>query len=107
MRQFCHEICRKLIFETEVKNSHTLEDYLLAFDNFVEDKKYLENIYIQFKQNVLKAMMGQEELYEPLTAVEIIELAEKLKWKAEKKCEFDQVLFFFLIIIIIIICYFF
>lgn len=91
LRQFCHEICRKLIFETEVKNSQSLDDYLVAFDTFVQDKRYLENVYIQFKQNVLKAMIGKDETYAPLTAVEIIELAEKTRWKAEKKCEFDHV----------------
>lgn len=91
LKQFCQEICKKLIFQTEIKNPKDLDDYLLIFDTFIKDKKYLEDVYINFKQSVLKALIGQETLYEPLTAVEIIELAQRLRWESEKHFEFEQV----------------
>ena len=63
----------------------------MAFDQFIQDKRYLESIYIQFKQSILKALMGKENSYEPLTAMEIVEMVEKLKWKSERNFEFEQV----------------
>ena len=63
----------------------------MAFDQFIQDKRYLESIYIQFKQSILKALIGKENSYEPLTAMEIVEMVEKLKWKSERNFEFEQV----------------
>ena len=74
-----------------MKNTRSLEDFLLAFDTSIQDKKYLESIFIQFKQNVLKACIGKEKVYEPLTAIEIVEMVEKLKWKTERTFDFEQV----------------
>jgi len=91
IQEFCQEVCRRLLLETEVKNGRSLDDFLVAFDQFIQDKRYLESIYIQFKQNVLRTLIGKENSYEPLTAIEIVEMVEKLKWKSQRNIEFEQV----------------
>lgn len=96
LQQFCHEVCRKLLIESEVKSPRELEDYMFAFERFIEDKKYLESVYIKFKQDVLKAMLGEKEKYEPLTALEIIEMVANLKWKNNNTFEFEQVRNYFI-----------
>lgn len=79
-----------------MKSPQELEDYIIAFESFIEDKKYLESVYIRFKQDVLKAMIGEKEKYEPLTGIEILEMVEKLKLRNYHNFKFEQVFFFFL-----------
>jgi len=65
----------------------------VIFDRYFLDKKLLETAYIQFKQGVLKALIGKEKNYEPMTALEIVEMVQKMTWSKERSTEFAQVIF--------------
>ena len=83
-----------MLIETEAETPRTLQDFLVIFDRYFQDKKLLETAHIQFKKGVLKALIGEERPYEPLTAVEIVEMVQKIKWSKEKGSEFTQVIYF-------------